>query len=194
MKKTEDLDILKEQFKKLYIQVRKEYKKKWKRDLPVEEILFDRWERAKELGFGEKTSIYHNSYVYGKVKVGKNTWIGPFTILDGTGGISIGDNCSISSGVQIYSHNSVKWAVSNGKEKYELKPVKIGNFCFIGPGSIIRNGVTIGKHSVVGALSFVNKDIKPFSIVAGNPARVIGKVSFENKKAVFSYLKDKKEK
>jgi acetyltransferase-like isoleucine patch superfamily enzyme len=189
MKKSEELEILKEQLENLYIHVRREYKKKWKRDLPLEEILFDRWERARELGFGDKTSIYHNSYVYGKVKVGKNTWIGPFTILDGTGGISIGDNCSISSGVQIYSHNSVKWALSKGKEKYEMKPVKIESYCFIGPNSIIKSGITIGKHSVVGASSFVNKNVKPFSIVAGNPIKVIGKVSFRNNKVELSYFK-----
>lgn len=194
MKKSEELDILKEQFKKLYIQVNKEYKKKWNRDLPIEEVIFDRWERAKALGFGEKTSIYHNSYVYGKVKVGKNSWIGPFTILDGTGEITIGDNCSISSGVHIYTHNSVKWAVSNGKEKYEKKTVKIGNYCFIGPNSIIKNGITIGEHSVIGALSFVNKDVEPYSIVAGNPVKVIGKVSLKNNKVVLSYFKNGKEK
>lgn len=184
-----EISDLERQLKMLFLKLRKEYRKKWKRDLPFEEMLSDRWERANSLGFGKNSSIYLNSYVYGNVKVGKNTWIGPFTILDGTGGLEIGDNCSISSGVQIYSHNSVKWAVSKGKEKYEKKSVKIENYCFIGPNSVIKNGVSIGKHSIVGALSFVNKDIEPFSIVAGNPAKKIGIVEIKNKIIKFRYDK-----
>lgn len=191
MKKISEIKSLEEQLQKLILHLRSECKKKWKRDLPIEELLSDRWEKAKELGFGKNTSIYNNSYVYGEVKVGKNTWIGPFTILDGTGGLSIGDNCSISSGVQIYSHNSVKWAISKGKEAYEKKAVKIENYCFIGPNSVIKNGVFIGKHSVVGALSFVNKDVEPYSIVAGNPAKKIGKVEIKNNKVKLVYGTDK---
>lgn len=190
MYKKDKIEELKSQIEELYRELSKEVRKKWKRDLPLGEILFDRWERAKELGFGKGTSIYQNSYVYGNVKVGKNTWIGPFTILDGSGNLTIGDNCSISSGVQIYSHNSVKWAVSKGKEKYEKKPVVIDSFCFIGPNTIIKNGVKIGKHSIVGASSFVNKDIEPYSIVAGNPAKVIGSVKLKNKKVLLEYFKD----
>ena len=98
----------------LYEQLRADMRERWRRDLPLEELLFDRWERARSLGFGEGSSIYHSSYVYGDVRVGSDTWIGPFTLLDGTGGLTIGDNCSISTGVQIYSHDTVKWAVSGG--------------------------------------------------------------------------------
>ena len=176
MNDNKDINLLKEQIISLWDKLRKEFKSKFDRDLPFDELLSDRWNRAKELGFGENTSIYMNSYVYGNVKVGKNTWIGPFTILEGTGGLTIGDNCSISAGVQIYTHNSVKWAVSNGKEKYEHKPVSIGNCCFIGPNSIIKNGISVCEHSIVGAGSFVNKNVEPYSIVAGNPAKLIGKV------------------
>jgi len=88
----------------LHNRLRKRMREKWNRDLPLGELLFNRWERAESLGFGEGTSIYHNSYVYGNVKVGKHTWIGPLTLLDGGGGLEIGDFCSISTGVQIYTH------------------------------------------------------------------------------------------
>ena len=74
---------------------------RWNRDLPLEELLFDRWERARYLGFGAGASIYHTSYVFGDVRVGANTWIGPLTVLEGSGGLTIGAHCSISSGVQI---------------------------------------------------------------------------------------------
>jgi UDP-3-O-[3-hydroxymyristoyl] glucosamine N-acyltransferase len=67
------------------------------RSPPFPEGLFDRWEHAKRLRFGEGTSIYNDSLVYGDVKVGENTWIDPYTLLDGSGGLSIGDYCSISA-------------------------------------------------------------------------------------------------
>ena len=158
------------------MEVRRLFKKKWNRVIPISETLLGdraRWEKAEFLGFGEGTSIYDNSFVFGDVKVGKNTWIGPFTVLDGSGGLEIGDFCSISAGVQIYSHDSVKWAITGGKEKYEYALTKIGNCCYLGPNTIIEKGVKIGDHSIIGANSFVNKDIPSYSVAVGCPARVI---------------------
>jgi acetyltransferase-like isoleucine patch superfamily enzyme len=160
----------------LYQQLRTVVRELWKRDLPFSELLFDRWERAKSLGFGEGASIYHNSYVYGEVKVGKNTWIGPYTLLDGSGGLEIGDNCSISASVHIYTHDTVKWAVSGGRVGYERSPVRIGNCCYVGSHTVIAKGVTIGDHCVIGACSFVNRDIPPHTIAFGIPCRPVGRV------------------
>ena len=170
-----DIELIKE-IRRLYKSLTERMKQKWNRDLPLEELLFDRWERAKQLMFGDGTSVYHNSYVYGDVKVGKHTWIGPFTLLDGTGGLKIGDYCNISSGVQIFTHDTVKWALSGGKAEYERAEVKIGNCCYIGPLSIITKGVKVGDFSLIGANSLVNKDIPKNSIVFGIPAKVVGKV------------------
>ena len=184
------LDLI-DRLKKLYKYLRDEMWSKKNRELPLDELIFDRWEKARRLGFGKGTSVYHNSYIYGNVKVGENTWIGPFTILDGEGILEIGDSCSISSGVQIYTHNSVKWAISGGKEFYEKKTVKIGNCCFIGANSVIRDGASIGDHSVVGACSFVNKEIPPYSIVIGTPAKIVGNVVVDDKGNIsFKYNKE----
>jgi len=150
---------------------------RWDRHLPLEELIHDRWDRARSLGFGEGTSIYHNSYVYGDVSVGANTWIGPMTLLDGSGGLTIGDYCSISAGVQIYTHDTVMWALSGGHAEYERAPVAIGSNCYIGSQSVIAKGVRIGDHSVVGACSFVNRDIPPYSVAFGVPCRPVGRVS-----------------
>lgn len=160
----------------LYDDLRAEMRSTWDRDLPFEELLFDRWERARSLGFGDGSSIYHNAYVFGDVRVGSNTWIGPFTLLDGTGGLAIGAFCSISTGVQIYSHDTVRWAVSDGAIGPERAPVSIGDGCYIGSQSVIAKGVTIGDHSIIGACSFVNRDIPPRTIAVGAPCRPIGSV------------------
>ncbi len=160
----------------LHQQLRKEVKNRWNRAVPFADELFDRWERAAFLGFGKGASIYDSSLVIGDVVVGEETWIGPFTVLDGRGGLRIGRFCSISSGTQLYSHDTVKWALTGGKAKEVRQPTQIGDCCYIGPMSVVSGGVTVGDHSVVGASSFVKENVPPFSIVAGIPARVIGHV------------------
>jgi len=154
--------------------------RRWKRCLPFNEELFDRWERARFLRFGEGSNIYDTSLVIGDVKVGGNTWVGPFTILDGSGGLTIGSFCSVSSGVQIYTHDSVKWALSGGKEDYEYDPVEIGDYCYVGPLTVITRGLTIGHHCLIGANSLVNADIPEYSIAFGSPCRIIGEVEVKN--------------
>ena len=104
-------DLL-QQLKTLWLERRRAVQRQYRRSLPLADYVVDRWEKARELGFGEGTSIYDSALVIGDVQVGRNTWIGPFTVLDGSGGLTIGSNCSISSGVQIYSHDSVAWAIS----------------------------------------------------------------------------------
>jgi len=177
MESDREVEKLKEMIVELYHRLRMTMKEEWDRDLPLEELLFDRWERARNLGFGEGTSIYHNSYVMWDVKVGKHTWIGPFVMLDGRGGIKIGDYCSISSGVHIYTHDTVKWALSGGKAEIEKSPVTIGSCTYIGSKTVITKGVSIGDHCVIGACSLVNKNIPSHSVAYGVPARVVGNVS-----------------
>lgn len=164
------------QLREIYAKLRDEMRATWQRDLPIDELLFDRWERARSLDFGDGSSIYHNSYIFGDVRVGARTWIGPFTLLDGTGGLTIGDFCSISAGVQIYTHDTVQWALTAGEAEAEWAPVVIGRCCYIGSQTVIAKGVTIGEHSVVGACSFVNRDIPPYTLAYGVPCRPTGRV------------------
>jgi acetyltransferase-like isoleucine patch superfamily enzyme len=152
---------------------------RWKRVLPVGDEISDRWEKAKYLGFGKGTSIYDSSLVIGDVKVGKNTWIGPFTVLDGSGGLAIGNYCSISSGVQIYSHETIYWALSGGNMDYARSETRIGDCCYLGPNTIVSMGVKIGNHCLIGANSLVDRDIRDGSIVAGTPCRLVGKVKVD---------------
>lgn len=143
------------------------------RSLPLADVLFDRWDRAKFLGFGEGTSVYDSCHVFGNVQVGAKTWIGPFTILDGSGNLTIGNNCSISAGVQIYTHDTVQWAISGGTAAYEYAQTQIGNNCYLAPNVIIAKGVSLEDGCIVGANSFVNKSFTKGSKIAGNPAKII---------------------
>lgn len=168
------------ELRQLKVRRDEELRATFNRSLPFADAQFDRWERAKALGFGEKTSIYDSSCVFGEVIVGKNSWIGPFTILDGSGGgLSIGDTCSISAGVQIYTHDTVLWAVSGGVQQARKSAVKIGSNTYIGAQSVIVAGVTIGARCVIAANSLVNRDVPDGTIVGGTPARVLGHVEGE---------------
>jgi acetyltransferase-like isoleucine patch superfamily enzyme len=143
-----------------------------KRRVSVGDLLTDRWENARQCGFGEGTSLYDSALVIGDVRVGKNTWIGPNTVLDGSGGLSIGDNCSIAAGVHLYTHDSVEWAVSGGAADMSRAPTKIGSNVYIGPNSVIAKGVTIGDGAIIGALTLVRTHVPAGAKVTGNPARL----------------------
>ena len=157
------------------LQRRLDVSSRFNRVLPVGDYLSDRWEKARYLGFGEGTTIYDSSLVFGDVLVGEHTWIGPFTILDGSGGgLSIGSHCSISAGVQIYTHDTVNRSLSGGTAKIDTASTSIGSNCYIGPNTVISKGVTIGDNVVIGANSLVNKDIPSGKKAFGTPCRIVG--------------------
>lgn len=148
----------------------------YKRINPFTENLVD-WKNKGEKIFKNKNiTVYDTSTIVGDVDVGENTWIGPYTALDGTGGLKIGKNCSISSKVNIISHDSVKWALSGGSAQYEYAPISIGDNCFVGTGAFVGKGVTIGNNCLIAANSVVTKNFDDFSIIGGTPAKKIGHV------------------
>ena len=161
--------------KRFWLERRREVSARFSRTLPFADYIVDRWEKARELGFGEGTSIYDSSLIFGDVRVGQNTWIGPFTLLDGSGGgLEIGSFCSISAGVQIYTHDTVERSLSGGKAPIVTAPTRIGSNCYIGPNTVIGMGVSIGDGVVIGANSLVLKDIPTGSKAFGTPCRVVG--------------------
>jgi acetyltransferase-like isoleucine patch superfamily enzyme len=121
--------------------------------------------KSKRIG----SSIYDSALVYGDVNVGSNTWIGPNVILDGSGGLSIGNNCAISAGVQIYTHDTVGRHTGNSFTGSMVEPVIIKSNTYIGPNTVISKGVEIGSNVIIGANSFVNKSIPDNVKVFGNP-------------------------
>jgi len=169
-----DRDKLLEQLKALQRELQAEKMTRFRRRVSLGDLLTERSENAQEFGFGEGTTCYDNVLILGDVRVGSHTWIGPGVILDGQGGLEIGDHCAISAGVQIYTHHTVRKSVRLGAADADRMPTKIGNGVYIGPNSIVQMGVTIGDHAVVGAMSLVNRNVPAAAKVWGCPARLAG--------------------
>lgn len=182
----------KEDFDQMLQSQRNEMKARWNRVLPTNELMYDRWQKARDLGFGEDSSIYDTSVVMGDIQIGAHVWIGPFTLLEGLNGrLEIGDYCHISTGVQIVTHDSVESVLTGGKAPFRKGDVRIGPYTYIGGATLIRHGVTIGHHCVIGAHSFVNRDIPDYAIAFGAPARVVGRVVIEDDKVLYEYYSKK---
>lgn len=151
------------------------------------------------IGIGSK--IQDGVSCFGSVKIGRFTSInGPATqIASKINSITIGNFCSIASGVVIqeyyHQYNRVTSYYINrnifGKDLscdiYSKGNIVIEDDVWVGANSVILSGVTIGSGSVIGAGSIVTKDIPKYSIVGGNPAKVI-KSRF--KKETIGYLEN----
>lgn len=120
------------------------------------------------------TNLYGGEAGIG-LKVGNNSSIGPYSYIGCSGYIELGDNVMMSPRVSIYSenHNFSQSDIPMIQQGITRSFVKIEDDCWLAANSVILAGVTVGKGSVVAAGSIVTKDVPPYSIVAGNPARII---------------------
>jgi maltose O-acetyltransferase len=111
----------------------------------------------------------------GKIILGENSYIGNYSYIQSNQGciVQIGRNCSISDYVMIYTENLIP--NQNFKQSRETvkRSVTVGNYCWIGLGAFINQGITIGDNVVIGAHSVVSKDIPSFTIAMGAPIRII---------------------
>jgi len=101
------------------------------------------------------------------LKLGYKSDIGAFTYVNAQYGVEIGDYVQIGSHCSIYSVSTI----DNKKGRVVLK-----KNCKIGTHSVVMPGVTVGENSIIGAFSFVNKDIPDNVIAYGVPARVVGTI------------------
>lgn len=128
------------------------------------------------------------AWISGNPVIGEGTWIGAFTVIDGSGGLTIGRGVDVSSGVHIYTHSSAKRCVSlRAYDQVDRAPVWIEDGVFIGANATILMGVSIGKGALIAAGAVVTKDVAPYAIVAGVPATIVGRVHVEDKNVSFEY-------
>lgn len=119
-----------------------------------------------------------------KLDLEDNVWINHYARIDASGGVKIGEGCQIGYASAILSHSSHNAIRLNGRDYIEMdidkrigyihKSVVIGKYTFIGGGSTILPGVSIGDGCVIGVGAVVNKDVPDHAIVAGVPAKIIG--------------------
>lgn len=109
------------------------------------------------------------------VSIGRHVSINEFVFLDGFGGIEIGDWCRIAHHVSILSEDHGIDDVDQPiyLQKKLIAPVVLDEDVWVGCGARILKGVHIGKGAVIGANAVVTKDVPPFAVVAGVPARII---------------------
>lgn len=145
---------------------------------------------------GSNVSIGENSYfgpvvnymgiAYNpKIIIGNGTWVGKNCSLAAINKVEIGENVLFAGNVHITDHSHGYEDISKPMSLQPLiskGPVIIEDDCWLGFGCEILSGVHIGKHSVVGARAVVTKDVPPYSIVAGNPARIVKKYDMEKRK------------
>lgn len=128
---------------------------------------------------GDNVYIGHQTILKGyynsSMSIGADSWIGQGCFFHSGGGIEIGRAVGIGPGVKIltssHAHSAKELPVMH--QPLSFKKVVIGDGSDIGVGAIILPGVTIGEGAVVGAGSVVVKDVAPYTVVAGNPARQI---------------------
>lgn len=129
------------------------------------------------------------------MKVGENVFIGNFSFIDGTYDLNIEEGVQIGFCTLVVTHSSHISIRIYGKEYTRRKidekihqtgKVHIGKYTFIGPHCVIMPNTTIGKGCIVSAYSYVKGDFPDFSIIAGNPAKIIG----DTRKLDAKYLED----
>lgn len=133
--------------------------------------------------------FHEHAWVVGEPVVGEGTWIGAFTLIDGSGGLTIGRGCDISSGAQIYTHSSVRRCVSAREvAEVERAAVRIGDYVFVGANATVLMGVTVGDHAVIGAGAVVTGDVPAYTVVTGVPARPTARVVVSDGTVTFEPL------
>jgi acetyltransferase-like isoleucine patch superfamily enzyme len=110
----------------------------------------------------------------GKTKIGNHVWIGPQAYFDARD-LVLEDHVGWGPGAKVLgsAHTGLPIDQPIIETDLEIRPVRVNAWADIGTGAVLLPGVTVGKGSIVGAGAVVNRDVPPFAIVAGVPARFL---------------------
>lgn len=138
--------------------------------------------RAENIEIDDNSRIFDFAYVdgLGPIKIGKYSFVTWQCIIEGGAKCTIGDRCFVGPGTKLLT-STYKF---NGYYTNEFLPeetrgtdygdIVLENDSYIGANSVIMPGVTVGEGAVVGSNAFVNKDLEPWGIYVGSPARKVG--------------------
>jgi acetyltransferase-like isoleucine patch superfamily enzyme len=114
-------------------------------------------------------------YYQNELHIGDESWIGQQCFMHAAGGLRIGARVGVGPGVKILTsqHREAGRDIAVLFSPLELAPVSIEDDADIGIGAVILPGVTIGRGAVVGAGAVVTRDVPPYAVVAGAPARIL---------------------
>jgi len=130
-----------------------------------------------KIGKGSTFHMWANFFDPKNIEIGIDTIIGDHAFLDGRDKLKIGNHVDIASQVMIYNSEH---DLESDNFSAILAPVEIGDYVFIGPRVTIMPNVKIGKGAVVAGGAVVTKDVEPFTIVGGVPAKLIGERQIKN--------------
>jgi len=131
------------------------------------------YRRIMRFEIGPRSSIFMDAWfdTRGNFRIGSDSVINQRCRLDNRGGITIGDNVSLAAETCVLTaDHDVRTTDNRGRER----PIKIDDYAFVGTRAMILPGVTIGRGAVVAAGAVVTRDVEPYTIVAGVPAKAIG--------------------
>lgn len=151
----------------------KDYLMEWVGAIPSHTLRLLIYRRIFHVVIGKATSIHRHCRFYrpSGVSIGAHSIINRDVLLDGRSGLRIGDNVSISEGSQILT---LEHDPNDPAFGWRGAPVVIGDRVFLGARSTVLPGVTVGEGAVVAAGAVVTRDVDPFTVVGGVPARPIG--------------------
>ncbi len=139
------------------------------------------------VNIGEGTKIWHFSHVLSRTNIGKNCSFGQNCVVGGN--VKIGDGVKVQNNVSVYEGVEVEDDVFLGpsmvftnvinprafiQRKDEFKKTLLKKGCSIGANATVVCGVTIGEYALIGSGAVVNRDVKPYALMVGVPAKQIG--------------------
>lgn len=124
-----------------------------------------------KIGMGSTVHMGAKFYDPRNIVIGQDSIIGEGAVLDGRDKLIIGDHVALATGVMIFNSQH---EINDEFFSASTAPVVIEDYVFIGPRVIVQPGVKIGKGAIVAAGAVVVKDVPPFAIVGGVPAKIIG--------------------
>ncbi|ODU10770.1 MAG: transferase [Rubrivivax sp. SCN 71-131] len=117
-----------------------------------------------------------------RLDIGDHVYVGPFNLLDASGGLHLGEGVQVTTHCALLTHSSHRALRLAGRSYWgSAEPpgvvraaTHIGAYSFIGPHSVVMAGSRIGRGVLVKAYSYVDGEVPDFAVVAGQPARVVG--------------------